>query len=212
MRRALVISLLFHLLVLASLFELRLLPSYSAPFARGAVPLTVDFNSVQAQRGLAPNQHGQAAIITSVKAYAAASHAPSAATGARVHRRVLEKSVSRTEPPPLPGLPREDGLTGLPVDVESEYRLNIARELRHAGFFSQRRDGGYPVGVVRLLISYQAGLSMPVVSLDRSSGQSEFDAQAMAGLSMALTRVQLPATAIGVSFKMSFVLDYGPAR
>jgi hypothetical protein len=207
MRRALAISLLFHLLVWASLIDFRLLPPLSAPFVGAAARLTVDLNSVQAQRGIVSEQRGPLARMTSSKA-----HAHSAAVGERPRTGGLEHSISLTKRLPLPPIPQDDVPNGLPADIESEYRLNIARELRKTGYFSQRKDGNFPGGVAHLSISYRAGLTMPVVSLDRSSGHSEFDAVALAGLSAALARAQLPGSATGLSFKMSFVLDYGPVR
>lgn len=207
MRRALAISLLFHLLVLASLIDFRLLLPHSAPFAGVAARLTVDLNSVQAQRGIVSEQGGPSARITSSKA-----HTYSVAAGERPRTRGLEQAISQTKRLPLPPIPQDDVPNGLPADIESEYRLNIARELRKVGYFSQRKEGDFPGGVARLLISYRAGLPVPVVSLDRSSGHSEFDAAALAGLSAALARAQLPGSATGLSFKISFVLDYGPVR
>jgi len=207
MRRSLVISLFFHLLVLTSLIDFRLLPPYSVPFAGAAARLTVDLNSVQAQRGIVSEQGGPSARITSSKA-----HAYSLAAGERPRTTGLEQGISQTKRLPLPPITQDDVPNGLPADIESEYRLNIARELRKAGYFSQRKDGDIPGGMARLLISYRTGLPVPVVSLDRSSGHSEFDAAALAGLSAALARAQLPVSAEGLSFKMSFVLDYGPVR
>lgn len=207
MRRALAISLLFHLLVLASLIDFRLLPPLSAPIVGATARLTVDLNSVQTQRGIVSEQGGPLARITSSKA-----HANSAAEGKQPRTRGLEQSISLTKRLPLPPIPQDDVPNGLPTDIESEYRLNIARELRKAGYFSQRKDGDIPGGVARLLISHRAGLPVPVVSLDRSSGHSEFDAVALAGLNTALARAQLPGSATGLSFKMSFVLDCGPVR
>lgn len=207
MRRSLAISLLFHLLVLASLIDFRLLPPHSAPFAGVAGRLTVDLNSAQAQRGIVSGQEGASARTTGSKA-----HAYSVAAGERPRTRGLEQGISQTKRLPLPPITQDDVPNGLPADIESEYRLNIARELRMAGYFSQRKDGDIPGGVARLLISYRAGLPVPVVSLDRSSGHPDFDAAALAGLSTALARAQLPGSATGLSFKMSFVIDHGPFR
>lgn len=206
MRRAIVISLLFHLLVLARLYDFRLLPPYSAPFVGVAVRLTVDLNSVPALQGIVVEQRGQSTTMASTKADL------HSAAGERKRTRGLEQSMYQIKPLPLPAIPQDDLPGGLPADIESEYRLNIARELRKAGYFSQRNEGDFQSGVARLLISYRAGLPVPVVSLDSSSGHSEFDAAALAGLNAALERAQLPVSATGRSFKMSFVLDYGSAR
>ncbi len=103
-------------------------------------------------------------------------------------------------------------MAGLPPGLESEYRLNIARELRRAGSMSQAPDVPGREGDVRLVISYWAGSHAPVVSLERSSGHAELDEMALAGLNAAVARVKLPGVAAAGGFRVPFVVEYRRER
>lgn len=101
-----------------------------------------------------------------------------------------------------------DKLAGLPPELESEYRLNIARELRRAG--SVQQDQAVPMreGAVRFSILYWQGLSLPLVSLEQSSGDHDLDERAMNGLRAAVVRVPAP----GLSFRLLYVVEYRPRQ
>lgn len=103
-------------------------------------------------------------------------------------------------------------MVGLPAEIESAYRLDIARELRKDSFLSQQRAALGRTGSVRFVITYWAGLHAPQVSIDRPSAYPELDEMAATGLGAAVARVQPPGMATGGGFRMSFVVEYHPAR
>lgn len=209
MRRALVISVLVHTAVFFTVFEFRLLPSYDAPLSNGVGPLRVEFASVKASGNLALVQLHE--VPTATVAMEREQRLGASSSTAVLRRPVGEPlhPVARMERRLSPEIDQAEGLNGLPMDVETEYRLSLAREVRRGSGLSdrQRRESGLE-GIVRLVISYRAGLPKPVVSLDRSSGYSELDELAMSSLTAALARVQLPGTATGIGFRMRFVLEY----
>lgn len=100
-------------------------------------------------------------------------------------------------------------MPGLPAELESAYRLNIARELRRAGRLPQAWEALGRPGSVALVISYWDGLYAPVVSIARSSGHAELDEMVVTSLSAAVAGVQLPAAA---SFRMPYVVESHPIR
>lgn len=212
MRRALLVSILFHVVVLSSMFELRLLPSYSVPFWSGGLPLSVDLassNSLGAV-GLAQQREVQPVIATK-EGWLEPKVRTTSADGRRKSKEA-PKNDPRIERDFLPSIARSEQITGLSPDAESEYRINLAREVRRMGFQFEPGKGGGREGSVHMVISYRVGMSVPTVLLDRSSGHAGLDEMAMHSLSGALAKVPLPGLATGMNFRMSFVLEYSLPR
>lgn len=209
MHRAFFISILAHILAFVSLFDFRPLPAYSPSVAKGR-SLTVDFVRLKPPAVVGSNPQQNMSTIASVAERHLEKRVLPAARGERQSLGMRTQAVGELESLSLPPVATETGSVGLPAELESEYRLNIARELRRARSMSQVTDELRPEGSVRLIISYWAGLHLPVVSLDRSSGYSELDEMAMASLNSAVARVRLPGTAGG--FRVSFVVEYRRER
>jgi len=197
------------MLAFVSLFEFRPLPAYSPSVAKGR-SLTVDFVRIKPPVVVGSNPQQYMSNIASVAERHLEKRVLPASSGERQSFGMRAQAVGELDGPLFPPVATEKGLIGLPGELESEYRLNIARELRRARSISQVTDELRPEGSVRLIISYWAGLHLPVVSLDRSSGYSELDEMAMASLNSAVARVRLPGTAGG--FRVSFVVEYRRER
>lgn len=210
MRRALVISLVVHALVLVSMFEFRLLPVYSPSATKGRVPLRVDFATLKALEGVVAGHQRDTPTATLLAERHSGRRALSATTSERRSSDMPTPVARQHERSHLPSVAAPaESMIGLPAEVESAYRLSIARELRRIGLLSQHREASGPAGSVRLVISYWAGLYAPVVSVDRSSGHSELDEMALTGLNAAVAGVQLPGVA---GFRMPFVVEYRQAQ
>ena len=97
-------------------------------------------------------------------------------------------------------------------EVESEYRLHLARALRQEQVSrAVARTHGW-VGRVGMTIAQRNGLVVPEVVLARSSGYAELDRLALSDVRAVLGKVVLPAGVVGQAFRLSFVLDYRPAE
>lgn len=132
------------------------------------------------------------------------------ASNARRSSGALKQAALPLERSSVPA-PAED-MAGLPVEVESAYRLDIARELRKDSFLSQQREALGRAGSVRFIISYWAGLHAPLVAIERPSAYPELDEMAATSLAAAVARAQPPEMATGGGFRMSFVVEYRQAR
>ncbi len=207
MHRAFFVSILAHVLAIVSLFEFRPLPAYSLPVPKGR-PLTVDFVRLNSPAIVAPNPQHNMSTRASVTERHSERRVLSPSSGKRLSFGVQELAVGALDGLGIPPVATEKSLAGLPAELESEYRLNIARELRRARTVSQVTDELRREGRVRLIISYWAGLHMPVVSLDRSSGYPELDEMALSSLNSAVARVRLPGPAIGWGFSVPYVVEY----
>jgi protein TonB len=93
-------------------------------------------------------------------------------------------------------------------DGLSEYRLNLSREAR--------RYKRYPVfarqrgleGVVVIVVGTSAALSVPQVSLSRSSGHDVLDQQAMEMLNLAVRAANLPDSLRGRDFAINLPIHF----
>lgn len=206
MHRAFFISILAHILAFVSLFEFRPLPAYSPSVAKGR-SLTVDFVRLKPPAVVGSNPQQNMSPIAAVAERHLEKRVLPAASGERQSFGMRTRVVGELEGLSLPPAATEKSLPSLPGELESEYRLSIARELRRAGSMSHAADELRWEGSVRLTISYWAGLHSPVVSLDRSSGYPELDEVALSSLNGAVARVRLPA-GFGGGFNVPFVVEY----
>ncbi|MFN4342576.1 MAG: hypothetical protein ACK4FE_11175 [Azonexus sp.] len=94
----------------------------------------------------------------------------------------------------------------LPADIEREFRLLLARRLRHSG--SLGSAGG--TGTVTLSVVWRGTAGGAEVSLMQSSGDAALDAHALSSLARVLPDVALPQALRGRRFRMALVLEYGP--
>lgn len=104
--------------------------------------------------------------------------------------------------------PHGESDPALPADVEREFRLLLARQLRQLG--EPLPQGA--TGTVRLSITHHGPAGSSVVTLMRSSGNAGLDAYALASLEVAMEHASLPQAAQGRRFRMPFVLEYRPVE
>lgn len=208
MRRAIVMSVLFHLLVLASLTELPVWPTGAPLAATRSLPVVVGFRSVAetSQRNAALGNQPMAEDVSSVTSRTRMTMPASPV----VVKRRAGKSASR-----VPGVghwsaPVEvaENLAILPADLEREYRINLAREARRFQDYPAEIMAKGRAGLVRMSIAYSDRLGVPSVRLEKSSGYRELDQVALNTLAHAISRVPLPPGAQGISFRMPYVLEY----
>lgn len=206
MFRAFVISVAVHLLLITSLSDrVLLLP----------VPPSTEGVALRARLGVRPDG------IHSTPARHGGRRTPTAPVEARPwsapdrQTKVVRRASARGQYPPSRAVhsavsQRPTDLQGesvpvLPADVEREFRLLLARRLRHVG--SLHSSGGK--GTVKLSIAYYGPAGGSEVRLMHSSGDAELDAGALSSLKAALRDASLPQAAQGRSFRMSFVLECG---
>lgn len=205
MRRAIVISVLVHLLILVSLLELPTLPAGESRKANGSLPLSVSFKFAGAidKRdapfpGAAPPTAKQPARELLAQDKTAVSPA--------VAKRHGKGPARQKESLPLPDEAAEN-LAFLPADLEREYRINLARAARQSRYYPAALVAKGEQGVVRMAILYWRRLGAPSVTLEQSSGYRELDQEALKALALAIGTVPLPAGAQG-DFRMLYTLEY----
>jgi TonB family protein len=208
MRRAIVISVLFHLLVVVSLLELPVWPMGSQRAARGSSPLVIDFRF-----GEAIGQRTAA-----VRNRLPVDDVPPVSAPARMTKPLSPVALKRPVGKSAGGEPSEgqlsasvdvaDNLAPLAADLEREYRINLAREVRRSQYYPAEILAKRQEGLVRMSIAYWGQAGRPSVSLEQSSGFRELDQEALKAVALAISRVPLPAGVQGISFRMPYVLEY----
>ena len=207
MFRAFVISVAVHLLLITSLFDrVLLLP----------VPLSTEGVALRARLGVPPDG------IHSTATRPGGRRTPTAPVEARPwsapdrQTKVVRRASARGQYPPSRAVhsavsQRPTDLQGesvpvLPADVEREFRLLLARRLRHVGSLHPSGEKG----TVKLSIAYYGPAGGSEVRLMQSSGDTELDTRALSSLKVALSDVSLPQAAQTRRFRVPLVLEYGP--
>ena len=192
MRRAIVISVLVHLLILASLLEPPSPPAGGLRRANGSAPLTVSFKS--------SGESGKKDAALRAAATVLAAEQP--ARAARQERRGQGSSVQ--------GEPAES-LVALPADLEREYRIDLARAARRSEYYPAALVAKGQQGIVRMSISYWSRSGVSKVTLEQSSGYGELDQEALKIVALAIGKVPLPAGVQGINFRIPYALEYRSA-
>lgn len=96
----------------------------------------------------------------------------------------------------------------LPEDLEREYRIKLAREVRQGRYYPENIKAMGLEGIVRMSISHVFGAGVPKVSLDKSSGHPELDELALDSVKAALGRAGFPVTELSSGFRLQFALEY----
>lgn len=215
MRRAFVISLLVHLFVV-SLFQGRLDLPVRSPIVgdqhlsavlRPSPPEAAIGRQVATERPHPGVERGAHVLGSEARAF-----------GTNVLRiksssQDSRRSESRQSPVDEQSVANKaEADQALSPEVESEYRLHLARALRQEQVSrTVARAHGWD-GRVGMTIAQRNGLVVPEVVLARSSGYAELDRLALSDVRAVLGKVVLPAGVVGQAFRLSFVLDYRPAE
>lgn len=121
------------------------------------------------------------------------------------HIEVSERSGAQegavSAPKPAEPIPvSQDGLR--------EYRLNLGREARrYKRYPAMARERGLQ-GVVVIVVSTTAGITVPQVSLSHSSGHSVLDAQALEMAVLAVRFANLPESLRGRDFALDLPIRF----
>lgn len=208
MRRAIVISVLVHLLILASLLEPLSPPAGGLRRANGSAPLTVSFKS-SGESGKKDAALRAAATVLAAEQPARAAIAPLPAVAKR-HRAGVARQERRDQGSSVQGEPAES-LVALPADLEREYRIDLARAARRSEYYPAALVAKGQQGIVRMSISYWSRSGVPKVTLEQSSGYGELDQEALKTVALAIGKVPLPAGVQGINFRMPYALEYRSA-
>ena len=94
------------------------------------------------------------------------------------------------------------------LDGVRQYRLNLAREARRFKRYPElARERGWE-GVVVVVVNTVAGAATPLVSLSQSSGFEQLDLAALELLEMAVESAVLPESLRGRQFGLTLPVDY----
>lgn len=210
MRRAVVISVLIHLLALVSMFELNPWPTDSPRKEVGGLPLFVSFKQGGdiGQRNPNPafRPHPMTAEVPPDRR-PARMEIPASLAVMKQHaekRAGTMHGENRLSPPAEVA----ESVVSLPLELEREYRISLAREARRSPNYPAGSMGKGQEGIVRMTIAYWSRLGRPTVMLEQSSGYRELDQEALQTVAFAIARVPLPEAAQGVSFRMQYALEY----
>lgn len=205
MRRAFLMSVIIHMLAISMLFDFPGFESTTRPEARGRVLATLD----RADGGSMGN--GARIPEQVVTRRGRSVQGGNAVSMARAGKVSAAEPGGHGQAPKvaLDELP-SDSLNdhGLPEDLQRDYRIKLARELRQSKRYPQPiKDRGMQ-GVVWISILQTVGSNRPTISLVKSSGYQELDNLAMDSLDTAIGRVSSPAEGRGFGFRMSFAVEY----
>lgn len=209
MRRAVVISVLVHLLILVSLVELRLLPNDMLQNISRASPLSVSFR-VLGEMGNRDAAHKGGLLAAEMSpASGVAVQTSMLATPPEQKARSGEKTrKARGESPSSSPVEVAQNAALLPADMEREYRINLAREAHRSRYYPAEIMAKGREGIVRMNILYWSRLGRPTVVLEQSSGYRELDQEALKTLALAIGKVSLPPGAQSINFRMQYALEY----
>ena len=209
MRRAFVISIAIHLLLIASLFD-RALPLPERPSIEGGalrarlgVPADVAHSSPAPSGGRSTSTAADEAWRWSTPGRP--SRQTRAVKPANVRRQFIPPRTAHAAVSELTSDPLGEADSVLPADVERELRLLLARRLRQLG--GLRTPSGK--GTVKLSVAFLGAAGGSEVRLMQSSGDTELDTRALSSLKVVLSDVSLPQAAQTRRFRVPLVLEYG---
>ncbi|MCG2578810.1 hypothetical protein LZ012_17570 [Dechloromonas sp. XY25] len=202
MRRAIVISILVHLLMAASLMEPLALPTGALRQANGGLPLSVSFKLTSELDNKDTALRGTAMLPIAERPKSAVSPAVAKRKG-----KVLARQERGEAGVPVPS-EADENLAFLAADLEREYRLDLARAARRSPDYPAALAAQGQRGIVRMSISYWSRQGAPSVALEQSSGHWELDQQALKTLALAIGMVPVPPGAQGTNFRMHYALEY----
>lgn len=223
LRRALLLSLLFHLILLAGSHPF--IRSFDFPGNQRALAMTVVRLDVQRSHTGGPRltaDSGSFAVRSGVSPLSAQAMAqspqrilpsflPSTAANRAVKTELPDSVVLPTAESSHPGKMETTPSAGdvtISADGIRRYRLILAREARqYQRYPAEAREQGWQGEVV---LSVQSGLSgqMPRVTLARTSGYELLDAEALTMMLRAVKQAVLPDNLSGKQFSISLPVHY----
>lgn len=216
--RALLLSILFHILLLVSLRQLSLLPDHpgNAAGAPIAALLRPDAREQPAnpppERSTQPGQRPLAGTQEILKEDAGEKRPPLAQglspLPATDNVAVAERAatiVPRPEPASAASIAPADAVS---LDGVRQYRLNLAREARQAKTYPDlARQRGWE-GVVVLVVTTVAGGALPQVELSQSSGNELLDRAAIELVGLSVRTASMPDSLRGQQFALTLPIHY----
>jgi periplasmic protein TonB len=220
MRRALLVSLLLHLVVLlAGRPQYICLPELVATRSGLLAASLVPAKSAMPTDPSAPIAKAKVVNQPLMKRKAAhlAASTPSVKTVQETHARLAPASVA-AEPPVAVGSgasgpgPKNGVSSALSdvvnVDALRQYRLALAREARRYKRYPEiAKERGWE-GEVAVLVAILPGGGQPQVALGKSSGHEALDAQALEMVVQAVRLAPLPDGLAGGAFRISVPVRY----
>lgn len=208
MRRALVISLLIHVVLLSAL-----LPKAPVSFGPIAVPGKPGMLEIALRptgvRAVRPSdvQPASDPVPSTMSVGQSKAMVPLPGVRPKSPARIVDASPQKTSHASI-AHDVSDHLPPIPSDAEAEYRLSLGREIRKYRVGTGVLREPNQTGTVVMMVSFWIGTPRPVVTLQRSSGQSQLDQMAVDALRMAIDRVSMPNTGARGGFRMPFVIEY----
>jgi periplasmic protein TonB len=214
LKRAILVSVVFHLAVLISFRQPALLPD---PPTRAINVLLQSGKSVQPEnppfeRLQAPAEKSVVTATEILKKLGSEKKTPDLPS---FSRSTATDDVAVTEKPVVVSgdAARDPGagvgqVEKLDLDGVRQYRLSLAREARRFKRYpDQARERGRE-GVVVLIVTTVAGVAIPQVKLSQSSGSDLLDQAALELLEIAVQTATLPESLRGQQFALTLPIHY----
>ena len=219
LRRALVLSILFHLLVLVSARQLPWLPDLHG--SSGGKPIAASLRPVaRVQAAGLPAE--SSAPLDHQKPSAHARELLKSEAGKRVNPvsqefspstatddvAVVERPVAVPPRPvtaPVAAVAQSEAVS---LDGVRQYRLNLAREARQSKVYpGLARERGWE-GVVVVVVTTVAGVALPQVTISQSSGIELLDRAATELVELAVQSARMPESLRGQQFALTLPIHY----
>ena len=218
LRRALVLSILFHLLVLVSARQLPWLPDLHG--SSGGKPIAASLRPVARVQAAGLPAESTAPLDQKLPAHArellkseagnkplpvSQGFSPSTATD---DVAVVERPVAVPPRPvtaPVAAVAQSEAVS---LDGVRQYRLNLAREARQSKVYpGLARERGWE-GVVVVVVTTVAGVALPQVTISQSSGIELLDRAATELVELAVQSARMPESLRGQQFALTLPIHY----
>jgi protein TonB len=218
LKRAILLSILFHLVILFSASQLTWLPEPSGRTADNAVEVVLRPGrperpaELPAQAPILGNAiaiGGTRELLPSpVAERGGASLQEFSRSTASDHVAIADRIVpARDQPTPTASA---TAVAAEPVSLDGirQYRLSLAREARQSRTYpASAREQGWE-GVVVVVVTTVAGLPGPQVTLSQSSGHPLLDRAAIELVALAVINAPIPESLRGRQFALTLPIHY----
>ncbi|MBS1144662.1 MAG: TonB, C-terminal [Proteobacteria bacterium] len=214
-KRAIWISVVFHLLVLLTISRFAL--QSSSPNVRGTLisysPVPVRNVEQERESGseykkLGPSAKHQSKQSVLGSAKESKKPAPRDSDFGRFFPSTVESTKLSVAGPSVPPIEQSGGAQPIATEVLGLFRLSLARNARpFKAYPAIARENGWE-GVVIVSVSYPLGLGTPLTALERSSGHAILDRQALDMVERALATTTLPEAMQGKRYAISLPIEY----
>lgn len=217
MRKALLVSILIHLVALFS-FRIAPLLLESSHHTLGK-PIDAILVSVPLDQSRTPPFENASSVVgqpvvSGVETLSKSKNTAKPSIFPSISRSTATDDVAVTERATATGVatPAPNSVAvasdAISLDGVRQYRLNLAREARRFKRYPElARERGWE-GVVVVVVNTVAGAATPLVSLSQSSGFEQLDLAALELLEMAVESAVLPESLRGRQFGLTLPVDY----